>query len=141
MHHNCGHNTILKKQGNRFAFPHSKPLYMTLIQLALIFSAVSFFMYGIGCFVSSYMIQEFVRYGIPQFRKLTGWLQLLGAVGILLGIWNIYIQILSTLGLSLLMFCGVITRIQIKDSFIKTLPALSYCLLNAYISYTLIQSL
>lgn len=114
---------------------------MTLIQLSLVFSAVSFLIYGLGCFVSTYMIQEFIRYGIPQFRKLTGWLQLLGAIGILLGFWNIYLQIISTLGLSLLMFCGVITRIQIKDGLIKTLPALSYCFLNAYLSYALIQNI
>ncbi|MGC6479826.1 MAG: DoxX family protein [Flavobacteriaceae bacterium] len=114
---------------------------MTLIHLALLFSAISFFSYGIGCFVSDYMIREFTRYGIPQYRKLTGWLQLLGGLGIALGFWNTYVQIFSTVGLTLLMLLGVFTRILIKDSFIKTLPALSYCVLNAYLSYTLFQHL
>ena len=83
------------------------------------------------------MMKEFDRYGIPQFRKLTGTLQLLGALGIIIGVWIDFLQILSTLGLFLLMLFGVITRIMIKDGFIKTLPALFYCLLNGYLCYEL----
>ena len=83
------------------------------------------------------MMMEFDRYGIPQFRKLTGTLQLLGALGIIIGVWIDFLQILSTLGLFLLMLFGVITRIMIKDGFIKTLPALFYCLLNGYLCYEL----
>lgn len=113
---------------------------MTLLDLLLWFSAVSFLFYGIGCFTSPFMVEEFLRYGIPQFRKLTGVLQLLGALGIILGFWMDYIQILSTLGLSLLMLFGVITRIVIKDSLIKTLPALFYCLLNGYLCFELTLS-
>ena len=83
------------------------------------------------------MMMEFDRYGIPQYRKLTGVLQLLGALGIIIGVWIDFLQILSTLGLFLLMLFGVITRIMIKDGFIKTLPALFYCLLNGYLCYEL----
>lgn len=113
---------------------------MTLLDLLLWFSTISFLFYGIGCFTSPFMVEEFLRYGIPQFRKLTGLLQLLGALGIILGFWMDYIQILSTLGLSLLMLFGVITRIVIKDGLMKTTPALFYCLLNAYLSFELAQS-
>lgn len=87
------------------------------------------------------MEAEFIRYGIPQFRKLTGLLQLLGGLGIIIGFWEEPLQILSTLGLSLLMLFGVITRMIIKDSLIKTSPALFYCILNAYLSFELIQKL
>ena len=83
------------------------------------------------------MMMEFDRYGIPQYRKLTGVLQLLGALGIIIGVWIDFLQILSTLGLFLLMLFGVITRIMIKDGFIKTMPALFYCLLNGYLCYEL----
>ena len=106
---------------------------MTLLDLLLWFSAISFLFYGIRCFTSPFIVEEFLRYGIPQFRKLTGALQLTGALGIILGFWIDYIQILSTLGLSLLMLFGVITRIVIKDGLIKTLPATFYCLLNGYL--------
>ena len=83
------------------------------------------------------MMMEFDRYGIPQYRKLTGVLQLLGALGIIIGVWIDFLQILSTLGLFLLMLFGVITRIMIKDGLIKTMPAIFYCLLNGYLCYEL----
>lgn len=110
---------------------------MTLLDFLLWFSSVSFLFYGIGCFTNPFMVREFDRYGIPQFRKLTGILQLLGALGIIIGFRMNYLQIPSTLGLSLLMLFGVITRIVIKDDLIKTLPALFYCLLNGYLCFKL----
>jgi uncharacterized membrane protein YphA (DoxX/SURF4 family) len=113
---------------------------LTLLNLLLWFSSISFLFYGVGCFTIRFMVEEFDRYGIPQFRKLTGVLQLLGALGIIVGFWMDYLQIISTLGLSLLMLFGVITRIMIKDGLIKTLPALSYSLLNGYLCFELIQN-
>jgi len=87
------------------------------------------------------MVNEFVRYGIPQFRKLTGWLQLLGSLGIIIGFWIDYLQIFSTIGLSLMMLLGVTVRIKIKDNLTKILPALFYFLLNAFLSFILILEL
>jgi len=81
-----------------------------------------------------------VRYGIPQLRKLIGVLQLLGSLGIIVGFRAESLQILSTLGICLLMLSGVITRIMIKDGLIKTLPALFYCLLNGYLCFKLTLS-
>ncbi|MEK9609902.1 MAG: DoxX family protein [Flavobacteriaceae bacterium] len=109
--------------------------------MLLWFSAVSFLFYGISCFTSAFMVNEFVRYGIPQYRKLTGVLQLLGALGIIIGFWSIHLQLVSALGLSFLMLFGVVTRILIKDDLIKTFPALFYCLLNAYLGFELAQTL
>ena len=105
--------------------------------MLLWFSAVSFLLYGIGCFTSAFMKEEFIRYGIPKLRKLIGVLQLLGSLGIIVGFRVEYLQPLSTLGICLLMFFGVITRILIKDDLIKTLPALFYCLLNGYLCFKL----
>ncbi len=109
-----------------------------LINVFLWFSSISFAFYGVGCFTSKRVADEFLRYGIPQYRKLTGWFQLIGALGILLGFWVNHLQLLSSLGLSLLMLFGVITRILIKDNILQTLPALFYCLLNAYLCFELI---
>ena len=105
--------------------------------MLLWFSAVSFLFYGIGCFTSPFMKEEFVRYGIPQLRKMIGVLQLLGSLGIIVGFRMKYLQTLSTLGICLLMLFGVITRIVIKDGLIKPLPALFYCLLNGYLCFKL----
>jgi intracellular septation protein A len=114
---------------------------LTLSDILLLFSSISFVFFGIGCFTSLFIEGEFVRYGIPQFRKLTGLLQLLGGLGIIIGFWEEHLQVLSAFGLSLLMLFGVITRMIIKDSLIKTSPAIFYCLLNAYLSFELIQNL
>tara|TARA_B100001057_G_scaffold365407_1_gene368501 strand:- start:2457 stop:2798 length:342 start_codon:yes stop_codon:yes gene_type:complete len=104
------------------------------------FCCFSFFFYGLTCLSSKLMVLEFKRYGIPQYRKLTGWLQLAGACGMLLGFWIPYLQILSAIGLSVLMLFGIITRLLIKDSLAKTFPALFYCLLNGYLCYELIRT-
>lgn len=87
------------------------------------------------------MVDEFIRYRIPKFRKLTGWLQLLGSLGIVIGFWIDYLQIFSTIGLSLMMLLGVTVRINIKDNLTKILPALFYFLLNAFLSFKLILEL
>jgi len=106
--------------------------------LLLIFSAVSFLFFGIGCMRSPYLIAEFERYGVPQFRTLTGLLQLLGGLGILLGFYWSPLQILSCFGLALLMLFGVGVRIKIKDNFIQSFPAAFYCFLNSYLFWLLL---
>ncbi|MBB13310.1 MAG: hypothetical protein CMC78_03980 [Flavobacteriaceae bacterium] len=111
---------------------------MTLFNFLILFSSVSFFFYGLSSFFNSFMIDEFIRYRIPQFRKLTGWFQLLGSLGIIIGFWIDNLQALSTICLSLMMLFGVAVRIKIKDNLIKILPAVFYCLLNAYLSFKLI---
>lgn len=109
-----------------------------IINLLLVFSAVSFLFFGIGCLRSPYLIAEFERYGVPQFRKLTGLLQLLGGMGILLGYYWSPLQLFSCFGLALLMLFGVGIRIKIKDSFIQSFPAAFYCLLNSYLFWSLL---
>ena len=113
-------------------------MLLTLNSILLLFSAASFLFYGINSFTSKFIIREFLRYGIPEYRVLTGWLQLLGSLGIIVGFSFNYIQIISTGGLGLLMLFGIINRILIKDSFLKTLPALLYCLLNTYLFIELV---
>jgi uncharacterized membrane protein len=111
-----------------------------VLNVLFLFCAVSFLFYGIGCFMNPKMKKEFIRYGIPQYRKLTGLLQILGGLGILVGFWETHLQLVSTLGLSLLMWFGVITRIKIKDHLLQILPAIFYGLLNAYLSFQVIQT-
>lgn len=109
--------------------------------LLLIFSAVSFLFFGIGCLRSPYLIAEFERYSVPQFRTLTGLLQLLGGLGILGGFYWNPLQLFSCFGLALLMLFGVGVRIKIKDSFIQCFPAAFYCFLNIYLVWSLIKTL
>jgi uncharacterized membrane protein YphA (DoxX/SURF4 family) len=83
------------------------------------------------------MIDEFNRYGVPQFRRLIGSLEVSGGVGLLLGYFVPFIQILAACGLALLMLCGCLLRIKIKDSLIQILPAFTFLLVSLYILFKL----
>jgi len=83
------------------------------------------------------MVLEFDRFGLSKQRVLTGILQLLGGLGILIGwVYNLYTLIFTAaLGLTLLMFLGFGVRIKIKDSIQQALPSLLFGFLNAYLTY------
>jgi hypothetical protein len=98
-------------------------------------SGLSFIYFGIGCFISEFIISEFIRYGLAEFRVLTGLLQLLGAAGLLIGLYfNPKILLLASIGLGTLMICGFIVRINISDSLFKCLPSFSFAVLNIFIA-------
>lgn len=110
------------------------------IDLTLILiSAVSFIFFGGGCFVSSYLQDEYERYGIGKLRALIGVLQLLGSAGLLVGLHTAWIGQFSAGGLALMMLCGVGVRIKIKDTIPQTMPAFAYMVLNAYIALAAYQ--
>mgnify|MGYP006288921315 CR=1 FL=1 len=106
-----------------------------LIDIISIFSAVSFFYYGLVCLFSERMVEEFERFGLSSFqRKSTGSLQLLGSFGLLIGIYLPLATALAALGLSALMLLGWLTRLRIKDGFIQSFPAFFYMILNLYVA-------
>jgi hypothetical protein len=109
---------------------------MDIFNLLVLFSAVSFILYGINCLRSPHIIKEFQRFGISHGkRKLTGILQLLGALGLLLGMVYTPIGLTSALGLFLLMLLGLGVRIKVRDGVIKSFPAFFFMLLNLYLTY------
>ncbi len=112
---------------------------MTYLIALIIFSASSFLIYGIAYFVSSNMKNEFKRFGLEKFGKLTAFLELTGALGLFIGIQNQTILVLSSAGLALLMFLGVGVRIKMKDSLLVSSPAFFYFLLNAFILFKTLE--
>jgi uncharacterized membrane protein YphA (DoxX/SURF4 family) len=106
---------------------------VTLLTALVIFSAVAFLAYGALCLGADSMRREFTRFGLEHFRILTGLLEVLGGVGLLVGLWWPPALLMASAGLTLLMLCGVGVRIWIKDSFLQTLPALFFLLVNLYI--------
>jgi len=81
------------------------------------------------------MRDEFIRYRLEDKRRLTGFLQLIGGSGLLLGAFiSVHLALISAIGLSLLMLLGFAVRIKIKDSWLQSLPSLSYALLNGYLT-------
>ncbi len=96
-------------------------------------SMVSFAWYGMLCLFSSQMVGEFERYGLAQFRLLTGALQLAGSLGLLAGYRFRPLLILSAAGLATLMVAGIITRLRIRDPIAAMLPAFAFFCLNLFI--------
>ncbi|NNE31213.1 MAG: hypothetical protein HKN40_02465 [Winogradskyella sp.] len=108
---------------------------MDLLSALIWFSAISFIFFGFNCFYSKFIISEFQRYGLPKYRILTGWLQLIGAFGLITGFYLSYeLILLAALGLFLLMLSGFIVRLKIKDNFIKSSPSFFFAMLNLIIA-------
>jgi len=112
---------------------------MLLSNALIIFIAVSFLFYGSACLFTQQMVDEFNRYGLPQFRKIIGVLEIAGAAGLILGYFLPIIQLLAAGGLALLMLCGCILRIKIKDSVPQILPAFTFLVLNLFTLFLIIN--
>ena len=106
---------------------------MRLLVVLILFSSLSFLVYGIAYFTNPKMKSEFVRFGLSKFGTLTAVLEIVGALGLLIGLLYDSILLLSSGGLALLMFLGVIVRLKIKDGLWASSPALFYFGLNLFI--------
>ena len=104
--------------------------------LAVILSSCVFLAYGIACLGFEGMKRDFERFGLPHLRVLTGTLEVLGALGLIVGLWWPPLVILSAGGLAVMMLAGVATRVGVMDSFAQTLPALALMLLNAWLAWS-----
>lgn len=108
-------------------------------QILKIVSIGAFLSYGAACLFSDAMVAEFERFGLSKFRRLTGALEVLGALGLLAGYWIAPLVPAASGGLVLLMALGVITRVRVRDSVIETLPALALLLVNLLIFWHSMQ--
>lgn len=106
---------------------------MHFLEVLILFSSLSFLTYGIAYFTNPKMKREFIRFGLKKFGVLTAILEILGAVGLLIGLKFNTILILSSGGLSLLMFLGVLVRLKVKDGLWASFPALFFFGVNLYL--------
>ncbi len=110
-------------------------LIIPLKPLSLILG-ISFLYFGITCLSTNFMKKEFARYKLASQRKLVGVLQILGALGVITGIFFSQLLLcLSSAGLGLLMLAGFVVRLKIKDSFLQSLPSFFYAVLSFYVCY------
>jgi hypothetical protein len=107
---------------------------MNTLTYLVLFTSASFLYYGFACLISPRLKMEFERFGLRNYRKLTGILQLLGASGIVIGLIFPLLGLLASAGLTLLMVAGFATRLKIRDSFLQTFPSFFFMLLNGYIT-------
>ncbi|TPG67404.1 DoxX family protein [Hymenobacter nivis] len=106
---------------------------MSLLTVLILVSSLSFLGYGVAYFMSPNMKAEFKRFGLEKEGIIAIVFELLGAVGLLVGLKYNIILLISSGGLALLMFLGVGIRIKVKDGLLISLPAFAFMLLNAYI--------
>jgi hypothetical protein len=85
------------------------------------------------------MKNEFKRFKIEKLGLLTIVLEILGALGLLVGFMFETLLLISASGLALLMLIALLVRIKSKDSIWVSLPAIFFMALNTYIAYLTIQ--
>lgn len=110
-------------------------IIMNFLNALILISSLSFLGYGIAYFISPQMKNEFKRFGLQKVGTLTAVLELIGAVGLLVGLKIQLILLIAAGGLTLLMFLGVAVRVKVKDSLWISLPAIFFMVLNFYIFY------
>lgn len=98
-----------------------------------IFSGVSHIIYGILTLFNPFYEEEFIRYGLPDYRLLVGVTQTLAGGFLLLGYKNNKFTQYSSAYLALLMAVGFITRLVIRDGLLLSSPAFIYMVINSFI--------
>jgi hypothetical protein len=104
--------------------------------LTILISSLSFLIYGALLLKSESMQLEFKRFQLEKWIKLTGILEILGGAGLLVGFYLDFILLISSAGLSLLMFFAFLVRLKMKDSFWISFPSFFFLVLNFYIFYS-----
>ena len=99
----------------------------------ILFTGISFIIYGVNSFYSRRMISEFKRWGYHKHRKTISSLQILGGLGLLIGLKINILLIASSLCLSIMMFVAIIVRVKINDNVARILPAITSLMLSSLI--------
>tara|TARA_Y100000766_G_scaffold76452_1_gene64778 strand:+ start:258 stop:593 length:336 start_codon:yes stop_codon:yes gene_type:complete len=102
---------------------------MDIYNIIIVFTAISFIIYGVNSFISNKMILEFERWGLGKRRKEIGSFQLACGVGMLIGLKLNFILMISSVILIIMMLVAVYVRVKIKDNISEILPALAYLIL------------
>jgi len=110
-----------------------------LLIFCVLFSSFSFIVYSISYVISPHMKREFERFNLKKLGFLIIALEIVGALGLLIGLRFNLILLISSGGLAILMLLAVMIRIKVKDSLLISLPAIFYMILNAYIFYVAIS--
>lgn len=106
---------------------------MTIFKVCVLFSSLSFFSYGISYFVFTKMKREFKRFNLEKLGLVVIIFQLLGAFGLIIGLYYYPLLLISSLGLGTLMLIGLGVRFRLKDSVLVSFPAFFFMILNFYI--------
>ncbi|MBB3109648.1 putative membrane protein YphA (DoxX/SURF4 family) [Paenibacillus phyllosphaerae] len=74
---------------------------------------------------AKHQIELFESIQLPQwFRLITGYLQALGAIGLVIGYWDAGFAAWSAIGIGIMMLVAIVTHLRVKHSLGKTFPAI-----------------
>ncbi|MCL6442161.1 MAG: DoxX family protein [Alicyclobacillus sp.] len=108
-------------------------MHVTAMVLQIILGLM-FLMAGFSKLKDKKQIDAFSHYGYPQwFRVTTGFVEWIGAIGMILGIWYPELALLAGIWLGITMLVAVITHIRVGDSFKTWSLPLLLLVLNAVI--------
>ncbi len=105
----------------------------TATTILTVVSAVLFLGYGSLVLFSGGMRAEFQRFGLARFRRATGALEVLGGLGLRVGLAVPQVLVAAAGGLALLMLLGVAVRIRVRDPLVEIVPAAALMVANALI--------
>ncbi|WP_028558822.1 DoxX family protein [Paenibacillus pinihumi] len=107
-------------------------MFLNILQVVL----GVFFIFTGTTIISGKMAKEFKRFGMPSFFNfLTGFIEIVGALGLIIGIWMPIVAFLSGALLGSTMLVAALTLVFIaRDPLIKALPATVLCLLSFIIA-------
>lgn len=104
--------------------------------ILIIFSAISFLIYGLSCLLSDKMKKEFFRFNLNETqRKIIGISQILAGIALFISFTIPVIGVIASAGLSIQMLLGFIVRLKIKDSLKLTLPSFIFFIFNGYLCF------
>jgi hypothetical protein len=82
------------------------------------------------------MVSEFIRFQLTKSNRIiTGVLQLIAVVGLIIAFEEPLIGFIASSGLALLMLLGFTVRLRIKDGIYKASSSLIYMVLNIILAY------
>ncbi|MEO8478971.1 MAG: DoxX family protein [Gemmatimonadota bacterium] len=102
-------------------------------------SILLFAWYGATVLFGSGMTAEFERFGLAKYRRTTGALELLGALGLSVGMWVQWLTVPAATGLALLMVAGIVTRVRVGDRLVEMAPAIFLLAVNCLVVLWTIQ--
>ena len=112
---------------------------MIASQLIIVFISISFIYYSLNSIFSKKMKDEFGRWGFHKFRIFISVVQLFSGIFLLMSFFYPFFIIYCSSIFFFMMMGAIFVRIRVKDSFLDTLPALIYFILNAIIIYIELQ--
>ncbi|MDR6726333.1 putative membrane protein YphA (DoxX/SURF4 family) [Paenibacillus amylolyticus] len=107
-------------------------IFITVLQVLL----GIFFLFTGSKIISGKMAEEFKRFGLPSFfNVLTGSFEIVGAIGMIVGIWIPIVAFWAGLLLGETMLAGAFTLLVLaKDPIQKAIPALVLLVLSLIVS-------